>query len=116
MADPIKDVLKKFEEKHEVYVDAEDTKKYWVVTARIPKPKEKGIHNLHNGIRYVTAMNGDGNVLVMNGPELTGKFFMETWKKPQSFYEFVDMALKRILEEKESGDQGSAEGCGPSCG
>ena len=61
-------------------------------------------------------MNGDGNVLVMNGPELTGKFFMETWKKPQSFYEFVDMALKRILEEKESVDQGSVEGCGTSCG
>jgi hypothetical protein len=113
MADKIVDVLKKFEQDHEVYVEAEDTKAYWVVTARIPKPGEKGIHNLHHGIRYVTAMYGDGNVLVMNDPERTGKFYIETWEKSKTFDDFVALALKRILEEK---DSVSDESCGTGCG
>jgi hypothetical protein len=115
MTGKVEEVLKKFEQEHEVYVDAQDTKAYWVITARIPKSGEAGIHNLHKGIRFVTASYGDGNVLVMNDPERAGNFFIETWEKSKSFDDFVEIALKRILEEKNAADKSSAEGCGSGC-
>jgi hypothetical protein len=116
MVEKINEILKKFEQDHEVYVDAQDTKAYWVVTARIPKSGQKGLHNLHQGVRYITASNGDGNVLVMHNPELSGNFFIETWEKSKTFEDFVTRSLKRILEEKNAADPGPVEGCGSGCG
>jgi hypothetical protein len=116
MPEKMNDVLKKFEQDHEIYVDAQDTKAYWVVTARIPKADQSGIHNLHQGIRFITASYGDGNVLVMNDPERAGNFFIETWKKSENFEDFVKTALGRILEEKDGINKGSGGECGSGCG
>ena len=116
MTGKVNEILKKFEQEHEVYVDAQDTKAYWVITARIPETDKKGVHNLHRGIRYITASSGDGNVLVMNDPERAGNFFIETWDKSENFEDFVKTALDRIIEEKNAADKGSAEGCGSGCG
>ena len=114
MAETIKGLLKKFEQEHEVYVDARDTKAYWVVTARIPRPGTKGTHHLHKGIRFVTAFYGDGNVLVLHNPDETGDFFIETWKKSPDFEGFVKLALDRILEEVAALKEESP-GCGSEC-
>jgi hypothetical protein len=108
------DLLKKFEQEHEVYVTADDTKFYWVVTARIPK-KEETFHRTHRGKTYVSGLNQKGNVLVFPDSDLPQNYTLETWGSMNSFEEFVDKALERILAEKEENTQGLAEGCGTQC-
>lgn len=108
------DLLKKFEQEHEVYVSADDSKFYWIVTARIPK-KEEILHHTHRGKTYVSGLNQEGNVLVLTEPELSENYTIESWGTLDSFDEFVEKALVRILEDKEEYDKGFAEGCGTQC-
>jgi len=107
-------LLKKFEQDHEVYVAADDSKFYWVVTARIPKTDET-LHHTHRGKAYVSGLNQEGNVLIFPDPDLPENYTLESWGKLNSFEEFVDKALERILDEKEEYKQGLAEGCGTQC-
>ena len=41
------ELMKKFEQDHEVYVSATDKLTYWIIYARIPKSRAQGVHNLH---------------------------------------------------------------------
>ena len=111
----INEVLK-FEQDHEVYVQAQDHQGLLGCHRPDTEIRQKEVHNLHEGVRYITASYGDGNVLVMHNPELSGNFFIETWEKSKTFEDFVTRSLKRILEEKDAADQGPAEGCGSGCG
>lgn len=107
-------MLKKFEQDHEVYVSADDSKFYWVVTARIPK-KDETLHHVHRGKTYVSGLNQEGNVLIFPDPDLPERYTLENWGNLNSFEEFVDRALEDILAEKEEQEKGLTEGCGTSC-
>jgi len=110
----VKDRLKKFEQEHEIYVDAQDAKSYWFVVARIPK-KQDSLHHLHRAKKYISGLNEEGNVLVFSEPEITENYSIENWGKMDSFDDFVDKALASILTDKEESDKGLKEGCGTSC-
>ena len=122
----MKDYLKKFEQDHEIYVDAQDAKSYWLVMARIPKKQDSPslnpydqpdrLHHLHRAIKYISGLNEEGNVLVFSDPEITENYSIENWGKMDTFDDFVEKALASILEDKGESDKGMKEGCGTSCG
>jgi pyruvate dehydrogenase complex dehydrogenase (E1) component len=107
--------LNKFRQEHEIYVDVQDLETYWVVTARIPK-KEETLHRVHRVRKYITSRNDEGNVLILPNPEISENYLVENWGEMDSFDDFVEKALARILIDKEEADQGTGEGCGTSCG
>jgi hypothetical protein len=124
MMKSLKDRLKKFEQDHEVYVDAQDAKSYWLVMARIPKQDNPVLnpyvqpdrtHHLHRAIKYISGLNEEGNVLVFPDPETTENYSIENWGKMNTFNDFVDKALASILTEKEASEKGLKEGCGTGC-
>jgi len=47
MQKKIQELLKKFEEDHEIYVSAQDAQTFWMVNARIPR-KEESHHRSEN--------------------------------------------------------------------
>jgi len=114
MDDKIQGILKKFEQDHEVYVSADDSKFYWVVTARVPK-KQEDIHRTHRGMMFVSGQNQEGNVLIFRDPDFPEIYTLESWAGMGSFRDFVDKSLDRILADKEQEDMGLAEGCGTQC-
>ena len=65
MREETQELLKKFEQDHEIYVGATDTLTYWIVYARILTGKKEGFHNLHTGKKYVSGPNEEGNVLIL---------------------------------------------------
>src|SRR5674476_1002634 len=54
------DLLKNFEQAHEIYVSAQDAQTFWMVNARIPKKQESH----HQSRKYVSGPNENGNVLI----------------------------------------------------
>jgi hypothetical protein len=80
-----KQLIKKFEEDYEVYVDATDALTYWIIHARIPKSQEKGLHHLHLGKKYISGPNLDGNVLILPDPGIPDAYKGESWGKMESF-------------------------------
>lgn len=110
------ELLKKFEQDHEIHVTADDSKFYWVVTARIPQ-KDAPLHHhqTHRGKTYVSGLNQKGNVLILPDPNLTEQYTIESWGNMKSFEEFVNKALADSLADKEEHDKGLAERCGTSC-
>ena len=126
MIQNMKDYLKKFEQDHEIYVDAQDAKSYWLVMARIPKKQDSPdlnpydqpdrLHHLHRSKKYISGLNEEGNVLVFPDPEISENYSIENWGKMDTFDDFVEKALSDILAEKEESDKGMKEGCGTSCG
>jgi hypothetical protein len=110
----VMDKLKKFEQDYEIYVDAQDAKSYWFVVAEIPN-KQDTQHRRHRRIRYISGSNEEGNVLVFPEPEISENYSIETWGKMDSFDDFVNKALSRILADKEESDKGFKEGCGTGC-
>jgi hypothetical protein len=122
----MKDYLKKFEQDHEIYVDAQDAKSYWLVMARIPKKQDRPslnpydqpdrLHHMHRAIKYISGLNEEGNVLVFSDPEITENYSIENWGKMDTFDDFVEKALVSILADKGESDKEMKEGCGTSCG
>jgi hypothetical protein len=118
MLEKTQQILKKFEEDHEVYVDATDAQYYWIMYARIPKGQagEGGPHHLHQGKKYISGPNQEGNVLVLPDPRVSDAYEVESWGTMESFDDFVKKGLASILADKNARDQGQKEGCGTSCG
>lgn len=114
MQEQTREILKKFEQDHEVYIDAQNLESYWVINARIPK-KTESMHHTHQGRKYVTTRNEGGSVLILPNPEISNAYFVENWGEMDTFEEFVDKTLARILEEMNAAEQGEAEGCGTGC-
>lgn len=106
--------LNRFQQEHEVYLDAQDLKTYWAVTARIPKKGDLA-HRSHRARKYITARTEGGSVLILPNPHLADVYFVENWGEMGSFDEFIEKALVRILEDKEETDRGEEEVCGASC-
>jgi hypothetical protein len=109
-------LLKKFEQDYEVYVDATDALTYWIIHARIPKSQEEGLHHLHIGKKYISGPNQDGNVLILPDPRISDAYQVESWGKMESFDDFVKKALASILADRNAADEGQEKGCGTSCG
>jgi hypothetical protein len=109
-------LLKKFEQDYEVYVDATDALTYWIIHARIPKSQEEGLHHLHIGKKYISGPNQDGNVLILPDPRISDAYLVEFWGKMESFDDFVKKALASILADRNAADEGQEKGCGTSCG
>ncbi len=104
-------LLKKFEQDHEIYVDAQDTQFYWVTNSRILKKQESH----HRSRKYVSGPNEKGNVLIFPDHERSDAYVTENWGTLKTFDDFVQKALASILADKEESDQKLEEGCGTSC-
>jgi hypothetical protein len=115
MLDKTRELMKKFEQEYEVYVSATDARTYWVIYARIPKSHTEGTHHLHNGVKYVTGPNENGNVLVMREPSVSDTYSVESWGPMETIDDFVKKALAQILVDKDEWDKGKEEVCGASC-
>lgn len=115
MWEKTQELVKKFEEDYEIYVDAKDALTYWIIYARPRKNDETGMHNLHMGKKFITGPGQDGNVLVLPDPQISDQYVVESWGKMDSFDDFVKKGLARILSEKNAPDQRLEQGCGSSC-
>jgi hypothetical protein len=107
----IQELLKKFEQDHEIYVSAQDAQTFWMVNARIPK-KQESHHRLR---KYVSGPNEKGNVLIFPDHERSDAYLTENWGTIRTFEDFVEKALASILTDKEESDQKLQEGCGSTC-
>jgi hypothetical protein len=105
------DLLKKFEQDHEIYVSVQDAQTFWMVNARIPKNQESH----HRSRKYISGPNEKGNVLIFPDHERTDAYITESWGTLETFEDFVDKALAAILRDMEESDQKLKEGCGTSC-
>jgi hypothetical protein len=105
------DLLKKFEQDHEIYVSAQDAQTFWMVNARIPKKQESH----HRSRKYISGPNENGNVLIFPDHEVMDVYLTENWGTMKTFEDFVDKALTAILSDKEESDQKLQEGYGTSC-
>lgn len=92
------DLLKKFEQEHEIYVEARDQKSYWEVTAKMPK-KIDDLHRLHRTKQYVTGREQDGNVLIIQNPEVYQSYTVEQWGKFDTFDDFVSRVLTALQQD-----------------
>jgi hypothetical protein len=111
MAETIADRLKKFEQEHEIYVNAQDAQTFWIVNARIPKKEE---HH-HYSRKYVSGPNEQGNVIIFQNYEGSDAYTAENWGTLKTFNDFVKKSLDSILDDKEEYDLKKKEGCGISC-
>lgn len=93
--------LKKFQKEHEIYLSAQDLKSYWAVTTRIPQ-KGKAAHRVRS---YVTSREEEGNVLVLPDPDISGNYTVENWGKMNTFDDYLNKALDRILEDLDEFEQ-----------
>jgi len=107
MAQSVKERLKKFEQDHEVYVDAVDEKSYWIITAKIPRA-DKHAHRMK---QYIGAINAKGSVVVIDNPVLSENYYVEQWDNINSFDDFLERGFSRILEDIEEYKSGSGKGC-----
>jgi hypothetical protein len=85
-----------------------------MVTARIPK-KQETLHHVHYARKYITSRNEEGNILIIPQPERSDVYLVENWGKMETFDDFLEKALARILEDKKESDTGNEEGCGKGC-
>lgn len=115
MREQTQQLLKKFEEDYEIYVNATDALSYWIFYARIPRGGENETHHMHHGKKYVSGPNEEGNVLVLPDPMISDSYVVESWGKMESFDDFVKKGLARVLSDKNAPDKGQVEGCGTSC-
>ena len=111
MEKKIQELLKKFEQDHEIYVSAQDAQTFWMVNGRIPK-KEESHHRLK---KYVSGPNEKGNVLIFPDHERSDDYITENWGTIKDFEDFVEKVLASILTDKEESDLNLKEGCGASC-
>jgi hypothetical protein len=117
MEEKTRELLRQFEQDHEISVGATEALTYWVVYARIQQAHEEGPHHMHHGIKYVSGPNEEGNVLVMRNPFVSNAYSGESWGPMKTIDDFVKKALDRILADKGAAEKGQEEGCGtPSCG
>ena len=107
----IQELLKKFEQDHEIYVSAQDAQTFWMVNARISKKQESH----HRSRKYVSGPNEQGNILIFPDHERSDAYVTENWGTMETFGDFVDKALASILADKEESDLNLKEGCGASC-
>jgi hypothetical protein len=104
-------LLKKFEQDHEIYVDAQDAQFYWMTNSRIPKKQESH----HRAGRYISGRNEEENVLIFSYHNIMDTCCIENRGTIASFEDFADKALAAIPGNWEESDRKLQEGCGTSC-
>jgi len=114
MREETQNLVNKFQQEHEVYLDTQNLETYWVITARVPK-KEGTLHHVHRARKYITARNEGGSVLIIPHPEVSDAYFVESWGAMDSFDDFVEKTLDRILADMNAIENEGAEGCGTNC-
>jgi len=92
------DMLKRFEQDHEIYVEARDQKSYWEVTAKMPK-KIDSLHRLHRTKQYITGREQEGNVLIIQNPEVYESYTVEQWGEFKTFDDFVGRVLEALQDD-----------------
>jgi len=103
-----------FQREHEVYLDTQDLKTYWVITARIPK-KQQTLHHLHYARKFITTPHEKGSVLIVVNPDVSDAYTVENWGEMDTFEDFVKKALIRIQESQTTTDEREGGDCGTSC-
>ncbi|WML67210.1 MAG: hypothetical protein METHP_00715 [Methanoregula sp. SKADARSKE-2] len=98
MYPPTEKLLKKFEQEHEIYLEARDQKSYWEVFAKMPK-KIDSLHNAHRSKKYISGREQEGNVLIIQNPEVYGNYTIEQWGPMANFDEFVEKVLVALEED-----------------
>jgi hypothetical protein len=96
------DLIKKFENDHDVTIDPHEQVNWWDVTVWMTKVvKSPRIW----GRKFITTPGAMGEVLVIRSPQSNDIYTQESWGKIDSFDEFVEKVLARItsspLEEDE---------------
>jgi len=115
MREETQELLKKFEQDHEIYVSATDALTYWIVYARILTGKKEGFHNLHAGKKYVSGPNEGGNVLILPDPSNSDAYEAESWGEMETIDDFVKKALDHILSDENATENEQSQGCGTGC-
>jgi hypothetical protein len=108
------ELVNKFQQEHEVYIDAQDLESYWVITARIPK-KQQTLHHVHYAQKFVTSRSEKGSVLIVVNPDASDAYIVENWGEMDMFDDFVKKALVRIRENRDAAGEGVTGDCGTSC-
>ncbi|MFA4850242.1 MAG: hypothetical protein WC626_11005 [Methanoregula sp.] len=116
MREQTQELVKKFEQDYEIYLDVTDALTYWIIHARIPKLRVEGFHHLHIGKKYVSGPNQEGIVLIIPDADRFDDYLVESWGKMESVDDFVKKALSRILPEKDAIDPEPEGCCGTSSG
>jgi hypothetical protein len=98
MFEKTEELLKKFEQENEIYVEARDQKSYWEVTAKMPK-KIDGLHRLHRTKKYVSGREQEGNVLIIQNPEVYESYTVEQWGTMNTFDDFVRKTLDALKQD-----------------
>ncbi|MFA6332179.1 MAG: hypothetical protein WCX22_04440 [Methanoregula sp.] len=114
MREETQELVNKFQQEHEVYLDFKDLETYWVITARVPK-KAETLHHVHRARKYITTRNEGGSVLIIPHPEVSDSYFVESWGAMDSFEDFVEKTLDRIRADMNAIDNEEAERCGTRC-
>jgi len=109
-----RELVKKFEQEHEIYLGVSDNLTFWIVTARIPKKGEQGSHR-HVGMKYISGPAMAGNVLVLPDPDRSDAAYAESWEPMGTIDDFVAQALPRILSDQDAAEQAENAGCGTGC-
>jgi hypothetical protein len=104
------DLLKKFEQEYEVYIDARDQKVYWMITAKMPK-KTDDLHNLHREKQYISGRDQGGTVLIIQNPQVYENYTIEQWGPMDTFDDFVSKAISAIKEDIEEWENDCKTSC-----
>jgi hypothetical protein len=114
MRENTKELIKKFEDEHEILVGATDAQTYWIIYARVQRSNET-THHLHHGRKFVSGPGMDGSVLVLRDPFISDQYSVESWGKMDTIDDFVKKALAQLLVDKNAADRGESEECGTGC-
>ena len=114
MREETQGLIKKFEQDYGITVDARNHKTYWVITARIPKSRGT-LLRVYHARKFIATLNDRGSVLIIPDYQVSERYFVETWGELDTFEGFIKKALARILEDRNTADNGETEGCGTIC-
>ena len=89
MREEIQELIKKCEHDYGITVDARDQETYWVITARIPKNQETLFRGDHVR-KYIATRNDRGSVLIVPDPQVSDRYFVETWGEMETFGGFCE--------------------------
>jgi hypothetical protein len=114
MLNPTRDQVTKFQQEHEVSIDAQHLETPLVITVQIPK-KQQTLHQTHYARKFITSRNEGGSVLIVVNPDVSNVHSVENQGEIDTFEDFVEKTLAHTLEDREESDQGPKVCCGASC-
>lgn len=92
-------LIKNFERKHNICIDAHDAVYYWIVQAWTPAALHLRDRKSFAGA-YVSGAAEQGYVLILNHPGSTTRYTVEYWGLMDSFELFIRKAMIRTLDDR----------------